>query len=314
MDWEKEVDTYLLKKRYRQVNSVLWYRRGEVVLERYYNGFSRESRNVMRSVVKSILAVTVGICLEQGLIESLDTPVYRYLPEFDEGLSPMHRAITIRHLLTMTSGIYWVGGVHYHCPQLAVLHRTADWVGHIAETAVRDVPGTRYNYKEYDVILLTAVLQKAVGRDYFDFLEETLYQPLGIHSGRWWKSRGGIYYSVGYGGAGNGGKEELPSNLTAREMLHIGQLFLENGSFGGRKILSEEYVKQALQPSPCNPQYGFLWWLGEDWYGCKGFGGQNITVIPETEEIFVIQATPTARGMKYEDIIELIRCGAGKER
>lgn len=304
---ERQLDEYIKEKQYRLVNSVLMWKDGRITLERYYNGFTKESRNVIRSVVKSILSIAAGICLDKGVINSLDEPVCRYLDDFNQGFHPYHRGITIRNLLTMTSGIYWVGGVHYHCPQLTALRKSTNWVEHIAETDMAHVPGTRFNYSEFDVILLTAVLERAVGGDIFSFINDNLYKPLHIKSGPWWRSRCGITYSCADAGEGNGGQKESTSNLTAREMLSLGQLFLQKGIFEDRQIVSGKYIKEATLASKCNHAYGYLWWLGNDFYGCRGFGGQNITVVPGHNQIFVIQATPTARGKEYDDIIQLLR-------
>lgn len=303
---EQQLDEYIKIKQYRLVNSVLVWEAGRITLERYYNGYTKESRNVIRSVVKGILSIAAGICLDKGFIKSLDEPVCKFLDDFNQGIHPYHRGITIRNLLTMTSGIYWVGGVHYHCPQLTVLRKSQNWVEHIAETDMVNVPGTSFNYSEFDVILLTAVLEKAIGGDIFSFINENLYKPLHIKSGPWWKSSCGVAYSCAEAGEGNGGEKERPSNLTAREMLNLGQLFLQEGIFEDNQILSKEYVKEAISPSK-NPSYGYLWWLGKDFYWCRGYGGQNITVVPKDKKIFVIQATPTSRGKEYDDIIELIR-------
>lgn len=303
----EQLDDYLKAKQYRLINSIIMYQDGQIAAERYYNGYTIESKNVIRSISKSILSIATGICLDQGLIQSLDESICTYLKEFNQGIHPYHRAITIKNLLTMTSGIYWVGGVHYHCPQLSVLRRSPNWLEHIAETDVAFVPGTHFNYSEFDVILLTALLEKAVGRDVFSFIQENIYQPLHIKSGPWWRSKCGIAYSCAEAGEGNGGKDEKPSNLTARDMLRLGELFLQKGIYEDRRIVSAEFVKEAITPSKCNRDYGYLWWLYKGGYGCRGFGGQNITVFPNDKQIFVIQATPTSRGKEYDDVIEYLR-------
>ncbi len=302
---EIELDQYIKLKQHRLINSILIWKDGEVIIERYYNGFTKNSRNVIRSVVKSILSIATGICLDRGLIKNLDEPLFKYLDIFNCGIHPYHKSITVRNLLTMTSGIYWVGGVHYHCPQLSILRKSSNWVEHIAETDMVCFPGTKFNYSEFDIILLTAVLEKVVGKDVFSFINENLYKPLNIKSGLWWRSKCGIAYSCADAGEGNDGLDESPSNLTAREMLSIGKLFLQKGVFEGNRIVSEKYVNEAVSPSKCNSSYGYLWRLGNNFYKCKGFGGQNITVIPEKNQIFVIQATPTSRGKEYDDVIEL---------
>ncbi|MGF7141643.1 CubicO group peptidase (beta-lactamase class C family) [Anaerotaenia torta] len=298
-DLNSAIDDYIRGKHYRQINSLLLWQDGEILARRYYNGFTESSRNVIKSVAKSIMSICAGIALDQGLIQGLDEPICRYLPQFNQGRDPLHRAITLRHLLTMSSGIYFNGGVHYHCPMLTQMRRSDDWISHISDCAVTDLPGTKYNYKEWDVLLLAGLLNRACG-DMYDFLDQNLYQPLGIESKRWYQSPCGVYYSVA---EGDEGTQESLANLTAADMQKIGQLFLEKGHYNGKPIVSEEYIAQAVAPSKCNPGYGFLWWLGEGWYGCRGFGGQNITVFPEKNTIFVMQATPTSRGMGYDDVL-----------
>ncbi len=300
MTLSEQITDYITRHRYRQINSVLVWQDGKVIAENYYNGFTCESRNVLCSVAKSILSLAVGIALDTGLLPGLDVPAADYLPALREGRDPLHPLITVRHLLTMTSGIYWNGGVHYHCPMMEQIRRSRNWVFHIADCAVADLPGTRQNYKEFDVILLTAILESVCG-DLFDFINQRLYLPLGIKSGRWYKSPCGVYYSVGDGDD----THENASNLTAREMLAIGQLCLSHGNFNGKQIVSERYLSDAVSfpaDSP-NPNYGYLFWLGEDWYACRGYGGQRIHMFPEENMVVITQATPTSRGMAYDDLI-----------
>lgn len=302
-DIEEKIDEYISRRHYRQINRVLLYKKGEILADCCYNGFHENSKNVILSVAKSIMSVCAGIALDQGLIESLDEPIYKYVHEFDGCREPLHRMITIRHLLTMTSGIYWNGGVHYHCPMMKQLRRSGDWISHIADCAVTDIPGTRYNYKEWDVILLARVLDKACG-DMYDFMDRNLFEPLGMECERWYKSSCGIYYSVGNGEEAD---NETKFKLTAVDMLKFGQLFLNGGRYEEEQIISKDYVHMAVSPMKCNPNYGFLWWIWGEQYGCRGYGGQGITVIPNDNAVIVTQATPTDRGTRYFDVIEYCR-------
>lgn len=302
-EFTRNVDEYIARRHYRQINSILLCKDDEIVAHCYYNGFDENSKNVILSVAKSIMSVCTGIALDKGFIQSLDEPVYKYIHEFSECREPLHRMITIRHLLTMTSGIYWNGGVHYHCPMMQQLRTSGDWISHIADCAISDIPGTKYNYKEWDVILLAKVLDRACG-DMYDFMNANLFEPLGIKSERWYKSPCGVYYSVGDGKEAD---NETKFKLTAVDMLKIGQLFLHKGKFGKKQILSENYIHQAVSPLKCNPNYGFLWWVWEGQYGCLGYGGQSITVIPDDNAVIVTQATPTDRGMGYYDVVDFCR-------
>jgi len=305
-----EINALTQKKRYRQINRVLIWQAdaspwgdGRFLADCCYNGFGPADRNVIKSVAKSIMSVCVGIALDQGIFKSLDEPVYRFIPEFAEGRDPRHRQITLAHLLTMTSGIYWNGGIHYHCPMMTQMRRSGDWISHIADCAVTDAPGARYNYKEWDILLLARLLDHACG-DLYDFITDHLYKPLDIVCGeeyRWYKSPCGVYYSVA---EGDQGAEEHRSSLSAYDLLKIGRLFLQDGIYQDRQIVSASYCRQAAAPSRRNPGYGFLWWVGQDWYGCRGFGGQSVTVLPGKNAIIITQATPTARGMAYDDVIQ----------
>lgn len=292
------LDDYLRVKRYRLVNSVLVVKNGCIVYERYFNKFTEHSKNPMKSIWKSILAILTGICLEKGWIQSLDEPIANYLPEFRQGIHPYHYVITIRHLLTMSSGIYWNGGVHYHCPMVAQMMRTRDWIAHLADTAVSDYPGTRHLYKEWDVLLLSAVIGKAYGKPSYDLCEKFLFTPLSISSCRWPKSPCDVSYTVMQG--------EEQSDLTARDLAKLGLLVLNNGVVGDERIVSESYLKEMTTPGTINESYGYLWWIFQDGYGCKGFGGQEINVLPYANMVTVIQATPSSSNKVYRDIYEEI--------
>lgn len=292
------IDGYIKQKRYRLVNSVLVMKDEEIIFEHYYNKFNEKSRNNIKSVWKSILSITLGICLDKGIIKSLDEPICEYLPEFNQGIHPYHKLITIRHLLTMSSGIYWNPGIHYHCPMLVQMLRTNSWLSHISDIAMAYYPGDKFQYKEWDVILLSAVIGRAAGRTSYELCDEFLYKPLGINSGAWSHSPDNVSYTIMKG--------EENSDLSARDLSKIGLLFLNNGFFQGKRIVSEDYVKQAIAPSEASSGYGYLWWLFDDAYACHGFGGQEVKVYPDEKLITVVQATPTQRSKEYPDISEKI--------
>lgn len=289
------IDSYVKQKRYRLINSILLYKDDELVLERYYNKFNENSRNNIKSIWKSILSICVGICLDKGYIKSLDEPVSNYLSEFAVNNHPYHRLITIRHLLTMSSGIYWNGGIHYHCPMLEQLWRADNCLEHMADIAMANVPGTKFVYKEWDVILLSAIISKATNMSAYEFCKINLYEPLGITSGEWAFLTCGINYNID-----RNPDIEAQSDLTAHDLAKLGLLFLNKG----RGIVSENYIKQAVSPSPNSGEYGFLFWLFENGFACRGYGGQEVNVVPEQNIVYVIQATPTSSSKSYGDVFK----------
>lgn len=298
VDFLKDLDNYLRIKQYRLVNSVLVYESEKIVFERYYNKATENSRNQIKSVWKSILSLILGICLDKGLIKNVDESISLYLPQFAQNIHPYHRAITIRHLLTMSSGIYWNGGIHYHCPMMEQMRRSRDWVAHIADVQPADYPGTKFVYKEWDIILLSALIGNVCGSSAWDICSEYLYNPLEITSEKWTQSKCGLNYPS-Y-------DADMTDTLSARDMAKIGQLALNGGMWNGQRIISEDYIKTAVLPSKANSGYGFLWWLSDKGYHGRGFGGQGLNIYPDKNVVAVVQATVTPSSKSYGDICENI--------
>jgi CubicO group peptidase (beta-lactamase class C family) len=294
----ENLDSYLEMKRYRLVRSVLVYEKGQLAYERYFGKGGIHQRHPIKSVWKSILSLTLGICLDKGWIKDIDEPVSRFLPSFSRRSHPYHAALTIRHLVTMSSGIYWNSGTHYHAPMLDQMRRSNDWAAHIADVRVANCPGTRFTYNEWDVILLSALIGKVCGGSAWDVCRERLYNPLGIDSHPWTQSNCGIAYPS-YG-------PDTTDALSARDMAKIGLLMLNNGLWDRQQVVSGGYIMRSVCPSPMNAGYGWLWWLSEKGYHARGFGGQELNVYPDHNIVAVIQADITPSGKSYNDICENI--------
>jgi len=297
-----QLDDYIKIKRYRLVNAVVVYENDALIFERFYNKFDENSVNHLCSTWKSILSLTLGICLDKEIIKSLDEPICRYLPQFSQNIYPWHKLITIRHLLTMSSGIHFVGGVHYHCPMMEQMRRSKDWIAHIAEVQMTASPGSNFVYKEWDVILLSALIGKACGGLAWNVAEEYLYQPLGISGEKWLvQNNNTLNYNADI-------EQKLPEDsgdkMTAMNMAKIGRLMLNGGVWNEQRIVSETYIKDSIMPSQANNGYGFLWWLSNKGYHARGFGGQEINVYPDKSVVAVIQATVTPSSKSYGDICE----------
>ena len=198
----------------------------------------------------------------------------------------------------MSSGIHFIGGVHYHCPMLEQMKRSKDWIAHIADVQMTAAPGTKFVYKEWDVLLLSALIGKACGGLAWDIAEEYLYKPLGIVGEKWLAyHNGGINYNHDFEGRDY-------DEMTAINMAKIGRLMLNGGTMDGQRIVSEKYVSEAVLPSDANNGYGFLWWLSSKGYQARGFGGQEINVYPDKNIVAVVQATVTPSSKSYSDICE----------
>lgn len=297
MNMEKlyNLDHYIKSKQYRLINSVVVYQNDELIFERYYNKFNENTANTLMSVWKSILSIVLGICLDKKLVRSVDEPIFNYLTQFAQNIDPFHRLITIRHLLTMSSGIFYNPGPRYSGPMLEQLYRSKDPVSHIADVQVKYTPGTQFTYKEWDAILLSEIISKVCGRTVDDVINEYLYIPLGINGEQWEIAKCGV---CGFNCTCN--------VMTATDLAKIGRLMINSGTWNGKRIISEEYVKASLTPSEVNSEYAFLWWLSDKGYHGRGYGGQELNIYPDENIVAVVQATATSKNKSYRDICEFI--------
>lgn len=295
---DEKIDDYINKNRYRLINSVLIYRDGELITEKYYNGFDEKSKHKIKSIWKSILSLCVGICIDKGLINSVDDKVGDYVEEFDGRNNPYHRFLTIKHLLTMSSGIYWNGSVHYHCPMLEQMFRSSDWIGHIADIKMADFPGRENKYKEWDIVLISKVIEKASNMRTFDFCNEHLYKPLEIECNDWARSKCGTDYTISYDET-----SENLSNLSSKDLLALGKLILSDGMYDDKRIVSRKYLEEACAPSELNEEYGYLFILGND-ISMRGYGGQEVVINKLMNMVYVSQASPTSGSKFYHDLYE----------
>ncbi len=301
MEFLNRLDEYLAARDYRLVSAVLAYQDGAPVFERYLGGATALTRGPVKSVWKSILSLVLGVCLGRGLIGGLDEPVGRYLAPFAEGKHPLHRDITLRHLLAQRSGIRWRGGIRYRCPPLEEMHRAGDdWISYIAALDMDFAPGSRFIYKEWDAILLSAVLGRACGGTAWEVCEQYLYKPLEITSKQWTTSPRGVCYPCR--------GEDDSANLTPRDMAKLGQLMLDCGRWRGARLIPAQYAAEAVRPPTPEARYGLLWWLSpQGAFHARGFGGQEISVFPNERLVTVIQAVVTPENCDYSDIAMGIR-------
>lgn len=298
-----DVDFYIKQKRYRLINSILVVKNNKIVFERYYNKFDKSSKHMIMSVWKSFLGTILGICLQQGYIKSLDTPVSEYLPEYFSGQNhPYHKLMTLRHLLTMTSGIYWQMGVHGHQPLTTQIKSASNWIKEISDINMKDLPGSVFSYKEADVMILSSIIGRVTKLTAYDLAKKHMFDLMEIDSMAWGLSPYGFSYNAVPG-------FEKNASLTARDMAKLGLLYFNKGQWDGIQIIPEWYIKEATTSQRIISDYsfdhyGYLWWLNNDGYSASGFGGQELNVVPDKNFISVIQATVTSSGKTYGDINE----------
>jgi len=272
--------------------SVLIVRHDRLVEERYFHGGAADHANNVHSASKSMLQALVSIAVRLGDIHSLDDPVATYLPQYFAGAPPGERAITIRDLLSMSSGLHWVeDNTEYR------VQSTSNWLAAILGQKLREAPGTRFDYSTGDFHVLSAVLQAATGMSTCRFAQRYLFGPIGIAPQHW-----GVDPTTGTDMGG------CDLYMTPRDMARFGLLYLHGGTFDGRRIVPSSAIRDAARPVwnvGGGYRYAQGWWVrrisGVRMFFAWGFGGQFIYVIPSLDVVFVT-SEDTSDGARHTEI------------
>ncbi|GBF08036.1 beta-lactamase [Deinococcus aerius] len=264
------------------VTSLLVARRGHLAFERYYGIEAGEPQDT-QSVAKSLVSLLTGIALARGFLEGPEQPVLPLLGEA-AAQDPRWSRVTLRHLLTMTSGLpSELTDSAYDDAWMA----SPDPVRFALAQPLVCEPGMTFHYSNAGVHVLGAALAGAVGRDLAQFAQEALLTPLGIPVPEWPRDpRGRPLASGGL-------------RLTPRALLLLGQLVLQRGRWEGQPLVPRSWVEEATRPHVRGyewmegiPDYGLLWWVtreggAEAWYA-TGYGGQYLAVFPDLDLVAVM--------------------------
>ncbi len=285
------------------IHGIVVLRHGYIVWERYHHGFHRGSYHSINSVTKSVVSALVGIALRERLIADLDQPLVEFFPD-DAGLldDPGKQAITVRHLLSMTSGL----------PRVPIEEFPRH--SHLVEAALArplaHLPGTVFQYDDASAHLVSALLSRVTDMSTAAFAERTLFQPLGIevtgaahavreglhgpHTshpfGLWGDDPAGHAWMVDRQGLQIGG---FGLHLTLRDMAKFGYLYLNHGRWEQTIIIPPDYLQSSTQPQSAEAPYGYFWWtprhkLDPSAFFASGYGGQYIDVLPALDVVIAI--------------------------
>ncbi len=247
--------------------------------ENYFNGYNEESIVASFSMAKSITSILIGCALDDGYIKSVDEPVVNYVPELKEnGLEK----VTIKHLLQMSSGIKFNESYANPFGDAATFYYGTDLKKTIYKMKPQHAPGKGFEYSSGDTQLLGLVLQRSLkGKSITAYLNEKIWTPLGME------------YSASWSLDRKDGLEKTFCciNARARDFSKIGRLYLNNGNWNGKQIVSKEWVKESTHPEKGEgnvSHYKYQWWLtGDGSYTAKGILGQFIYVNPAKHLIIV---------------------------
>ena len=292
-----QVANQIRSQAYKNIHSFLIVRNGKLVFEAYYTGtdgardvveFGEQTLHDTRSVSKSITSTLIGIAIDRGYIDSVDVPIARFFPEYARHLTEEKERITLKHLLTMTAGFNWdQSGAHNSEPgslnSEAQMENAIDFIEYVLSRDMSDEPGSRFNYNSGCFILLAGVIKRASGMHVDKFADNHLFAPLGIDHSEWWYTKSGLPQT------------HAGLRLRPRDMAKIGQLYVDNGRFHGRQVVSAAWISESAKGHYSNDRYGFGWWLDHfpyhgrsvDVLAAEGNGGQFIFAIPELSLVIV---------------------------
>jgi len=258
----------------------------EIIHESYLNGFSQSEPTNSFSAAKSMVSLCIGVAIDEGYISSVNEKVSTFLPSFKEGEKTK---ITIRHLLTMSSGLSWSESGKNPYSNNAEAYYGENLRGLVLDQEVNSPPGKVFDYKSGDTQLLTFILEKATGKTLGAYFYENIWAKINTeHQGYWNLDK-------------ENGDEKGYCCLyaSARDFAKFSQLILNNGSWNGEQLISKEYLQNAIFPAQEiteksgkeNERYGWHWWYaykdGKHMHYGRGLLGQYYIAIPADNLIIV---------------------------
>ena len=339
--WEVGMDSTHISKsikkvqggHYNELHTVLIHKNGKLVLEEYFAGHQYQwdapghhgaflkwdmdrPHNIM-SVTKSITATLVGLAIDNGFIGNVHQSIFDFLPEHQHLKTGGKAEITIQHLLTMTSGLHWYEwNAPYSSvenPIIGIWYSEKDPISFILEGTLIHEPGTHFSYFGGNHILLGEIIRNASNMPIDELARKYLFEPLGIKNVDWpIQFKNGVYESAG------------TLLMRPRDMLKIGVVYLNDGTWNGKTIISSKWVKMSRTVFKNNTGirvpgedsndigYSYSWWLDEfqspygttDTFHASGWGGQKIVVVPEFEMVVVFTGGNYSNKLGQFEILE----------
>lgn len=282
-----KIDASLMQKMESfKTTSFLVIKNDSIIYENYWEQYNDKSVTNSFSMAKSFTAALIGIAIKQGLIKSLDELVGNYIDSYKEGDKAK---ITIKHLLTMSSGIDFDETYSSPWAWPSEAYYGNDVNALTLKAGVKEAPGITWKYKGGDTQLLGIILKKVLGnKTVSQFAAENLWQKMGAEQPAFWS----------LDKADGMEKVSCCWYATARDFARFAKLYMNKGNWNGEQILDSSYIQESIQLANLkdidgepNDKYGYQWWVmkhkGHDIFYCRGIRGQYIFAVPDNNLIVV---------------------------
>lgn len=253
---------------YPNRHSLLIYKDEKLVLEKYFPGkdenwgddigIIQHNDTIihdMRSVSKSVVSACIGIAIAQGKIKSAEQDVFDFFEDYNQYNNEGRENLKIKHLLTMSSGLDWNENIPYDNPENSEIQmiNSGDAIGFVLSRKITSEPGTVWQYNGGTTELLAEIIKRISGKNIHEFAKDYLFKPIGISKSEWT-----ISPETNSPAAASG------LRLTSKDMLKFGVLYLNNGRWGTKQVVPEEWVEASLKSHVERPDgegYGYQFWI-----------------------------------------------------
>ena len=241
-------------------HSIVIVRKGYVIADRYFAGWTADSIHTEQSVTKSVTSLITGIAIARGDLRGVGQPLVELLAKYSPigNLDDRKRALTVRDLLTMRTGLDWNEDVYAGSPLERLNNLQTDWIRFVIDWPMREQPGTRWQYNSGGVIALGGAIGVASNMNTAEYARTYLLRPIGITTDKWYRGFPDLLPHTGGG-----------LLLTTRDLARVGYLVLRNGKWNATQVVPQAWLRESTRPvvTPAyrlggrQSSYGYLWWL-----------------------------------------------------
>jgi len=236
----------IVNNHYARIHSVLIAKDNQLIYEKYFNGYTKDSLHDTRSSFKSITSLLVGIAVDKGFIKDINQKVYEFFPEYPSlKTDPLKKLLTIKNLLEMKSG--------FDCEEFNdtkdcedSMSLSKNWVAYSLKLPMKNKPGEIWSYTSIDPMILSGVLKKATKMSVKDFAKKYLFDPLDISSYKWTLDPSGNAMTAG------------SFYIKPFDMLKIGELVKNKGVYNQKQIISKKWIAESTVCDIPIPDFSFM--------------------------------------------------------